>query len=146
MTATATTAIYVALFALFAVVRPWTTTVALDAVLLAAYLALCRRHGLDALRGTQLHRPVAGSLLLVLPVAFVLGSYSISGPWAPGILFLLAWVPLHLGWTVFAIAVGFLFGFLYEWTGNLIAPIAAHTLVNAVNLRLLSVRYQAVAR
>jgi len=40
-------------------------------------------------------------------------------------------------WTVFSLAAGFLLGFLFEATGNLIAPTVAHALVNAVNLTLL---------
>ena len=39
-----------------------------------------------------------------------------------------------LPWTVFAIVAGLLFGALYEWTGNLLAPAIAHVLVNGVNL------------
>jgi hypothetical protein len=46
-----------------------------------------------------------------------------------------------LPWTGFAVVAGLLFGVLFEWTGNLIAPIVAHTLVNAVNLPLLVRRY-----
>jgi len=46
-----------------------------------------------------------------------------------------------LPWTVFAIAAGFLFGGLFEATGNLLAPVVAHATVNAVNLRFLSVHY-----
>lgn len=50
-----------------------------------------------------------------------------------------------LPWTVFAVVAGFLFGGLLLWTGNLVAPIVAHTLVNAVNLPLLVKRYGAPA-
>ncbi|MBW2230348.1 MAG: CPBP family intramembrane metalloprotease [Deltaproteobacteria bacterium] len=42
-----------------------------------------------------------------------------------------------LPWSVFAVAAGLLFGVLFEWTGNVVAPIVAHALVNAVNLPLL---------
>jgi membrane protease YdiL (CAAX protease family) len=45
-----------------------------------------------------------------------------------------------LPWTVFAIAAGFLFGWLFDATGNLVAPIVAHAGINAVNLWLLSNR------
>lgn len=38
-------------------------------------------------------------------------------------------------WTVFALLAGALFGGLMEWRGNLLAPVVAHVLVNAVNLR-----------
>jgi len=50
-----------------------------------------------------------------------------------------------LPWTVFAILAGFLFGALFAWTGNLIAPVVAHTIVNGVNLPLLVRRYGADA-
>ncbi len=40
-------------------------------------------------------------------------------------------------WTVFSLAAGFLLGFLFEATGNLIAPMVTHALVNGVNLTLL---------
>ena len=41
-------------------------------------------------------------------------------------------------WTVFAFAAGLGLGALFAATGNLVAPIAAHTAINAVNLRLLT--------
>lgn len=41
---------------------------------------------------------------------------------------------VYLPWTVLAIVVGFLFGGIYELTGNLYAPITAHVLINSVNL------------
>lgn len=44
-------------------------------------------------------------------------------------------------WTAFAVAAGFLFGWLFEATGNLWAPVLAHVLVNAINLRVLTTRY-----
>ncbi len=37
-------------------------------------------------------------------------------------------------WTPFAIAVGFLLGWLYESTGSIYAPIATHVTINAINL------------
>lgn len=42
-----------------------------------------------------------------------------------------------LPWTVFSLAAGLLLGFLFDATGNLLAPVTAHVTVNAVNLRLL---------
>ena len=42
-----------------------------------------------------------------------------------------------LPWTAFAILTGFALGGLFAWTGNLVAPVVAHTLINAVNLPLL---------
>jgi membrane protease YdiL (CAAX protease family) len=40
-------------------------------------------------------------------------------------------------WTLFSLAAGFLLGFLFEATGNLVAPVVTHMAVNAVNLTLL---------
>jgi len=37
-------------------------------------------------------------------------------------------------WSVYAVAMGFGFGSLYEWTGNLVAPVVAHVVVNGINL------------
>jgi uncharacterized protein len=41
-------------------------------------------------------------------------------------------------WTGFALVAGLLLGGLFAATGNLVAPIAAHAAINAVNLRLLT--------
>lgn len=46
-----------------------------------------------------------------------------------------------LPWTAFSLGAGLLLGGLFDATGNLTAPVVAHALINAVNLRLLSVRY-----
>ena len=59
---------------------------------------------------------------------------------AAGVLFgLVHFAPRRelLPWTGFAILAGLLFGALFQATGNLIAPIAAHALVNAVNIPFL---------
>ncbi len=42
----------------------------------------------------------------------------------------------YLVWTLWAVGAGFLFGALYEWTGGLLAPMAAHVLHNATTLLL----------
>ena len=49
---------------------------------------------------------------------------------------------LHLGpnrrflpWTLMACLAGLIFGLMYLWTGNLVAPVLAHVVVNALNLR-----------
>jgi membrane protease YdiL (CAAX protease family) len=44
-------------------------------------------------------------------------------------------------WAFFALAAGVGLGLLIEWSGNLVAPVVAHVLVNAVNLRRLSRDY-----
>jgi membrane protease YdiL (CAAX protease family) len=43
-----------------------------------------------------------------------------------------------LPWSLFSLVAGFLLGGLYAATGNLVAPVVAHVVVNAVNLRRLS--------
>jgi uncharacterized protein len=40
----------------------------------------------------------------------------------------------YLVWTLWAVSAGFLFGFLYEWTSGLLAPMTAHVLHNAATL------------
>ncbi len=45
-------------------------------------------------------------------------------------------------WTLFAAAAGLLFGALMLWRGNLLAPVAAHFLVNCINLRGLGRRFR----
>jgi len=40
-------------------------------------------------------------------------------------------------WTLFSLLAGFLLGFLFEATGNLVAPVVTHVVVNGVNLALL---------
>jgi len=41
-------------------------------------------------------------------------------------------------WTLFAFLAGLVFGGLTAWSGNLLAAVVAHTLVNAINLRRLA--------
>jgi len=52
---------------------------------------------------------------------------------------LLHYVPdrVFLPWTVFATIVGFICGGLYQATHSVVAPIVAHTLLNAINLTLI---------
>jgi len=44
-------------------------------------------------------------------------------------------------WTGTTILAGFMLGLMFQMTGNLIAPTVAHFVVNALNLRWLSVQY-----
>ena len=46
-------------------------------------------------------------------------------------------------WSGYAVVMGLAFGWLFEATGHLAAPIAAHVLVNAVNLPRLARRAEA---
>jgi membrane protease YdiL (CAAX protease family) len=67
------------------------------------------------------------------------------GWWIAGVLFgLVPFAPRRelLPWTGFAIVAGLLFGWLFEATGNLIAPVTAHVLVNAVNIPILVRRHR----
>jgi len=43
-------------------------------------------------------------------------------------------------WSLWAVGMGFLLGGLYEWTGHLAAPIAAHSVINGVDLPRLARR------
>lgn len=46
-------------------------------------------------------------------------------------------------WSLFAVLIGLGLGGLFEWTGQLAAPIAAHVLVNGINLPRLAARHAA---
>jgi hypothetical protein len=48
--------------------------------------------------------------------------------------------PKLWSWAVFALAAGALFGALFALTGDLLAPLLAHVVVNALNLRWLAAR------
>jgi len=63
-------------------------------------------------------------------------------PWlglaAASILFgLLHFIPRRdmLPWTLFSLAAGFLLGWLFAFSGTLVAPITCHAIVNGINLR-----------
>ncbi|MBT8495507.1 MAG: CPBP family intramembrane metalloprotease [Deltaproteobacteria bacterium] len=63
------------------------------------------------------------------------------GLWVQAAVFAL----LHIGpskqflpWTLWAFAMGLVFGLMFEWTGNLGAPIVAHFAINYLNLRYIS--------
>lgn len=62
------------------------------------------------------------------------------GVWVQGAIF----ACLHIGpgrrfvpWTVSALVLGLAFGFLAKWTGNLGGPIAAHFVINFLNLKFI---------
>ncbi len=52
----------------------------------------------------------------------------------------------YLIWTLWAVGAGFLFGYLYIWTGGLLAPITAHVLHNAATLLLWKRSRRSVAK
>jgi membrane protease YdiL (CAAX protease family) len=78
--------------------------------------------------------------------AFFRGVLQPALGWLPASLIfgLVHFVPQRrlLPWTGFALAAGLVLGALFEFTGNLVAPIVAHVGINAVNLRRLVVRYR----
>ncbi len=62
------------------------------------------------------------------------------GVWVQGVVFAL----LHIGpgkrflpWTLSALVLGLAFGWLARWTGNLGGPIAAHFVINFLNLKFI---------
>jgi len=48
-------------------------------------------------------------------------------------------------WAVYAAAAGLIFAGLFEWTGNLLAPVVAHVSINGLNLRWMARRFAAAA-
>lgn len=65
----------------------------------------------------------------------------VLGLFATSLVFGLLHAPLRrelVPWTVFAILAGVVLGALYEATDALLAPVTAHVIVNAVNLRRLT--------
>ncbi len=47
---------------------------------------------------------------------------------------------IYLPWTLMAIGMGFVLGWLFTWTSTLLAPIACHLMINAVNLTRIALR------
>ena len=90
--------------------------------------------------------PLTGREIVILALASSIGEEFLFrgallpwlGPWWQAVVFAL----LHVGpgkrflpWTLSALVLGFGFGWLAVWTSNLGAPIAAHFLINFLNLR-----------
>lgn len=66
-------------------------------------------------------------------------------PWLGFVAASILFGAVHLGpsrkflpWTLWAIAMGFLFGSLYELSGELLGPVLAHVLVNYENLHFIN--------
>jgi membrane protease YdiL (CAAX protease family) len=80
---------------------------------------------LSAFGEEMLFRGLLGPAIGVVPQALVFGAaHQISGP--------SRWV-----WVAWATLVGLALGGMFQLTGSLIGPIAAHALVNALNLAYL---------
>ena len=93
--------------------------------------------------------PLTGREILILALASAIGEELLFrgallpwlGVWLQGIVFAL----LHVGpgkrflpWTASALVLGIAFGWLAVWTGSLGGPIAAHFLINFLNLRYIT--------
>ena len=92
--------------------------------------------------------PLTGREIVILALASSIGEELLFrgallpwlGPWWQAVVFAL----LHVGpgkrflpWTVSAFVLGAAFGWLAVWTTNLGAPIAAHFMINFLNLRFI---------
>jgi membrane protease YdiL (CAAX protease family) len=102
--------------------------------------------------------PLTGREIVILALASSVGEELLFrgallpwiGVWAQGIIFAL----LHIGpgrrflpWTISALVLGLGFGWLARWTGNLGGPIAAHFMINFLNLKfIVASRGDAAAR
>lgn len=67
------------------------------------------------------------------------------GPYLSAAIFALAHPPFNRRlamWPVFAFAVGLLFSFELELTGNLVAPVLTHVVINLINLLRISTKYR----
>lgn len=106
--------------------------------------------------GQFLHRdfrhllgPLSSREILILALASSVGEELLFrgalqpwiGLWPQAILFAL----LHIGpgwrfapWTVSALVLGVGFGYMFEWTGDLGGPIAAHFIINYLNLHFIA--------
>lgn len=95
--------------------------------------------------------PLTGREIVILALASSIGEELLFrgallpwiGLWAQGLIFAL----LHVGpgrrflpWTASAAVLGVAFGVLAEQTGNLGGPIAAHFMINFLNLRFIVAR------
>ncbi|HEU4733046.1 MAG TPA: CPBP family intramembrane glutamic endopeptidase [Kofleriaceae bacterium] len=92
--------------------------------------------------------PLTGREIVILALASSIGEELLFrgallpwlGPWWQAVVFAL----LHVGpgrrflpWTLSAFVLGVAFGWLAVWTTNLGAPIAAHFVINFLNLRFI---------
>lgn len=103
----------------------------------------------DALAGL-LGRPGPGACLVLAVVSGVAEEAFFRGALQPRVGLVAASLLFGLGhfaprrallpWPAFAVAAGLCFGWLFEATGNLLAPVVAHASVNALNLRWLASR------
>lgn len=90
--------------------------------------------------------PLSGREIVILALASAIGEELLFRgalmPWLGIWLQAAVFAALHIGpgrrflpWTASAFALGVAFGYLATWTGNLGGPIAAHFVINFLNLR-----------
>ncbi len=106
--------------------------------------------------GRELHRsfahilgPLSNREIIILALASSIGEELLFrgamqpwlGLWPQAIIF----AALHVGpsvrflpWTASAFVLGLVFGLVYDWTGDLGAPIVAHFTINYLNLRYIA--------
>ncbi|HEY5926618.1 MAG TPA: CPBP family intramembrane glutamic endopeptidase [Kofleriaceae bacterium] len=92
--------------------------------------------------------PLTGREILILALASSIGEELLFrgallpwfGVWIQAIVF----AALHIGpgrrflpWTVSALVLGIAFGWIAQWSGNLGGPIAAHFVINYLNLKFI---------
>jgi len=92
--------------------------------------------------------PLTGREILILALASSIGEELLFRgallPWVGILVQAVVFALLHIGpgrrflpWTASALVLGIGFGALAQWTGNLGGPIAAHFMINFLNLRFL---------
>ncbi len=99
----------------------------------------------EMLRGVEMPEVIALALLSgFAEELFFRGAVQAAWGWP---IATLLFALLHVGpgatfrsWPIYAAAAGLVFAGLMEWRGNLLAPVLAHVLVNAVNLGRLARR------
>lgn len=93
-------------------------------------------------------RPLTKREVLILAIASAVGEEMLFrgalqpwlGVWPQALVFALLHVGprgYYLWWTAWSVALGLAFGYMYEWTGDLGGPIAAHFVINYLNLQFI---------
>lgn len=90
--------------------------------------------------------PLTGREIMILALASSIGEELLFRgalmPWAGVWIQAVVFAALHIGpgrrflpWTASAFVLGLAFGWIAQWTGNLGGPIAAHFVINFLNLK-----------
>lgn len=92
--------------------------------------------------------PLTKREVLILAVASAIGEEMLFrgalqpwiGIWWQALIFALLHVGprrYYLWWTGWSVGIGLAFGYMYQWTGDLGGPIAAHFVINYLNLHFI---------